>query len=231
MDPIRDEWNSPDGTVRLILGDCRLIAVDGVDAVITDPPYGIGYCHGPRRGGVLLGTDGMSIKGDDKPFDPTPWIKWPCVIWGAEHFKSRLPDGGRWLVWDKRRENIVRDQADVECAWCSVKGVARICRIVWDGIDKELERSQPRLHSNQKPVALMEWCLGFVNAHTILDPFMGSGTTGVACVRLQRSFIGIEIEPKYFEIAKRRIRDEIERYPLLDAAASERQLTFIGDES
>jgi site-specific DNA-methyltransferase (adenine-specific) len=196
------------GDCTLYLGDCREIlpTLGKVDAVVTDPPYGISYCHGARAGGRTMGTDGMSIVGDDKPFDPTPWLKFPCVLWGAEHFKSRLPDGGRWLVWNKRRPNIIRDQGCVENAWCSEPGVTRIIHIPWDGADTGTERVQ-RVHSNQKPIEVMSWSLGFV-AHivgVVLDPFMGSGTTGVACVKLGRKFIGIEIEPKYFEIACKRI--------------------------
>lgn len=196
------------GDATLYLGDCLSIlpTLGPVDAVVTDPPYGIGYCHGARAGGRLMGTDGRTIVGDDKPFDPSPWLNFECLFWGAEHFKTRLPAGGRWLVWDKRRPGITRDQADVECAWHSKGGVARIFHHPWDGADLGAERGDIRHHSNQKPVALMEWCLRFSLAtNRILDPFMGSGTTGVACANLGRKFIGIEIEPKYFDIACRRI--------------------------
>lgn len=195
------------GDCELWLGDCREIlpTLGKVDAVVTDPPYGIGYCHGARRGGRLMGTDGLAIVGDDEPFDPTPFVGWPCILWGAEHFRTRLPEGGRWLVWNKRRPLVVRDQACVENAWCSEPGVARSFHHVWDGADCQSERGE-RVHSNQKPVELLRWCVEFFpDARTILDPFMGSGTTGVACVKLGRKFIGIEIEPRYFDIACRRI--------------------------
>ena len=78
-------------------------------------------------------------------------------------------------------------------------------------------------HPTQKPTAIMEWCLGFVpNAQTILNPFMGSGTTGVACARLGRRFIGIEIEPRYFDIACRRIEDAYKQADLfVDAPVAE----------
>jgi site-specific DNA-methyltransferase (adenine-specific) len=198
------------GDCRLILGDClEILATLGkVDAVVTDPPYGISYQHGARRGGRLMGTDGMSITGDDKPFDPSPWLPLgECVLWGAEHFKNRLPDGGRWLVWNKRRVGVVRDQGCVENAWCSNDGVTRLIDHPWDGADLGPERGQPRVHSNQKPVNVMRWSIGFVGGEAILDPFMGSGTTGIACLNLGRKFIGIEIEPKYFDIACRRIEE------------------------
>ena len=203
-----------DGRVALYLGDCREIlpTLCKVDAVVTDPPYGISYQHGARRGGRLMGTDGMSIVGDDQPFDPTPWLSFnECLFWGAEHFKSRLPDGGRWLVWNKRRVGVIRDQGDVENAWCSNDGVTRLINHPWDGADLGNERGTPRVHSNQKPIDVMRWSISFVEADTILDPFMGSGTTGVAAVKLGRKFIGIEIEPTYFDIACRRIEDAANR--------------------
>lgn len=194
------------GNARLILGDCREVAVTaGADAVLSDPPYGISYQHGARAGGRLMGIDGMAIVGDDEPFDPTPWLGLPCILWGAEHFKTRLPTGGRWLVWNKRRPGVVRDQGCVENAWCSEPGVTRIFHHVWDGADMLHERGE-RVHSNQKPVELMRWCLGFLpRANVVLDPFMGSGTTGVACAKAGRRFIGIEIDPQHFETACRRI--------------------------
>lgn len=197
------------GNAELYLGDCLdiLPTLPKVDAVITDPPYGIAYKHGGRFGGKLRGTDGMAIIGDDKPFDPSPWLQFECLFWGAEHFKSRLPDGGRWLVWNKRRPGVVRDQGDVENAWHSLRGVTRIFHHVWDGIDMGSERGMERIHSNQKPIALMEWRLTFTDAKTILDPYMGSGTTGIACHRANRAFIGIEADPGHFSSACRRIED------------------------
>jgi len=218
------DWQSDDGAIQLHCCDCMellpTIEAGAVDAVVTDPPYGISYCHGARKGGKMMGTDGMSIVGDDKPFDPVPWLVWPCLFWGAEHFKHRLPIGGRWLVWDKRRHGVVRDQADVENAWCSNAGVARMFRQVWDGADRELERDTPRVHSNQKPIALMAWCFGFVAGSTIFDPFMGSGTTAVACIRTGRRFIGCEISREYFDIAIKRIKRELAQ-PQLFAAPVE----------
>lgn len=176
-------------------------------------PMGLATVTVCEGGGRVMGTDGLSIVGDDQPFDPAPWLTFgECLFWGAEHFKNRLPDGGRWLVWNKRRLGVVRDQGCVENAWHSINGVTRLFNHPWDGADMGSERGQARWHSNQKPIDVMRWCIGeFVAGQLILDPFMGSGTTGVAAVSLGRKFVGIEIEPKYFNIACRRIADEIGR--------------------
>lgn len=209
------------GGQTLLLGDCLDVmpALGKVDAVVTDPPYGIGYVHGAelRRHGSRHNE--KPIVGDDKPFDPRPFLPWPCILWGANHFARRLPVGGRWLVWDKRDGRGFNDQSDIEMAWMSGKRAAdRIFSHLWSGYSKASERGVPRDHPTQKPVVLMEWCLGFIpGAKTILDPFMGSGTTLVACQRLGRAGTGIEIDPDYFEIACRRV-EEATRQPDLFVA-------------
>lgn len=204
-------------TVDLRLGDCLevlpTLAAGSVDAVITDPPYGIGYA--PRYSGVMRGAYNVPAKnyppivGDDSSFDPTPFLGFPkVVLFGADHFYDRLPLGGGWLVWDKRCGLIPeRTQADCEMAWYSQDGVARMFRHIWDGMVKDSERGTPREHPTQKPVELMTWVIEKVTepGDVIFDPFMGSGTTGVAAVRLGRSFLGCEISPAYFAIAQRRI--------------------------
>lgn len=209
-------------TVQLHLGDClefmRGMDAGSVDAVVTDPPYGIAYCHGLRRGGLRYGTDGMSIVGDEQPFDPSPWLDFPIVIlWGANHFASRLPDSSCWLVWDKRDGISSNDQSDCEMAWTNQSGVARLRTRYWNGAHAR-EKDAKRSHPNQKPVELMKWCMdvvGIPKGATVFDPFMGSGTTGVACVQTGRNFIGCEIDPGYFEIAKRRIAAAQAQPPLI----------------
>lgn len=126
------------------------------------------------------------------------------IIWGGNYFSDCLPVSQKWLWWDKLQ--TMPTYSDGELAWTSLPGTSTK-KFVYNGSGL-MAREQERWHPTQKPVELALWCLGFLpDAQTILDPFMGSGTTGVACVKLGRKFIGIEIEPKYFEIACRRIED------------------------
>lgn len=191
------------GDCRLILGDCRdvLPSIERVDAVITDPPYGIG-----EHGGGFRGRKGQNIKvhenlGWDKS-RPDPEIFRMIldvapmqIIWGGNYFADLLPPSKGWLYWQKLMGG---DFADGELAWTSRDKALREFT--------KCPKGQGAEHPTQKPVSLMEWCIGFLpQAVNILDPFMGSGTTGVACVNLGLKFIGIEREPKYFDIACRRI--------------------------
>jgi len=201
--------------VTLYLGDCREIlpTLGKVDAVVTDPPYGIGYSHGVGGGKLARSTqfDHHPIVGDDAPFDPNPWLAFQFVVlFGANHFADRLPPSSAWLIWDKRDGVCSNDQADCELAWTNFGTPARLTRHLWNGMLKATERGEPRVHPTQKPIAVMDWVIRLIpNANTILDPFMGSGTTGVAAVKLGRRFIGIEIEPKYFDIACRRVSEAL----------------------
>lgn len=194
---------------RVQIGDCTLYRADcrevlpllpKVDAVVTDPPYGIDFTQR---------TTGAKIIGDDVEFDPRPFIELApqCLLWGADNYRN-LPIG-RWLVWIKRAVEVAapKSYGDCELAWLSTKGCITAIRQISDGcIRQGAEHGIVRLHPSQKPIAVMAWCLGFIEGDTILDPFMGSGTTGVACVKLGRKFIGIEIDQKYFEIACKRIQ-------------------------
>jgi site-specific DNA-methyltransferase (adenine-specific) len=205
------------GDAVLYLGDCYTIlpTLPPVDAIVTDPPYGIGFKHGGNdNSGIGAGKyatkfAGVEIAGDSRPFDPSALLAMdvPTILWGGNHFCSRLPDASAWLVWDKRAASgHTNDFADCEIAWTNTKGVARMFRHHWDGMMRASERTE-RFHPTQKPTALMQWCLQRVpDAGTVLDPFMGSGTTGVACANLGRRFIGIELDPGYFDIACDRIR-------------------------
>ena len=199
------------GNATLYHGDCLQILPNliGIDAVVTDPPYGIGYSHGKGGGKLAKNTkfDNHAIVGDDKPFDPSPWLEFhKVVLFGANHFASRLPDSSFWLIWDKRDGVCSNDQADAEMAWVKGKGQARVIRHLWNGMLKASERGIERVHPTQKPISVMEWVLKTTGIEgVILDPYMGSGTTGVACINLGQKFIGIEIDRNYFDIACERI--------------------------
>ena len=204
------------GDCRLILGDCLevLPTLGKVDAVVTDPPYGIGAANGASTGGTdasgryvrrprQYAGSWDDTRADDGALSLALAASRDQIIWGGNFFSDVLPLGGRWLVWDKL--NSMPTYSDGELAWTSVKG-SSVKKFTQCASGLAANRDG-RVHPTQKPLALMQWCLGFVpDARTILDPFMGSGTTGVACVKLGRKFIGIEIDEGYFDIACERIR-------------------------
>jgi len=214
------------GLATLYHADCLdlLDTLQG-DALISDPPYGIdlhGMCSTYRsrwkmddvRRGSMRDDDYYLIHGDDKPFDPAPWLGYGKVIlWGGNHFASRLPDARAWIVWDKREGTASDNQADCEMAWTNLPGPARIHRQLWRGMCRRGEENisrQGRVHPTQKPAALMEFCIAACTLDPgamIVDPFMGSGTTGVAAVRNGYRFIGVEIDPHHFDTACRRIEE------------------------
>jgi len=203
------------GNATLYLGDCREIlpTLGDFDAIVTDPPYGLGYDYGaqhqPRKAkdksGARWGREWGQMIGDTK-FDPSPFLYRPAVIWGANHFCDNLPAQRTWLVWDKDVPEGMNSSA-CELAWTSLKGGGvRRLKILWSGFRRGVEVGE-HYHPTQKPVPLMAWCIEQISstAQIILDPFMGSGPTGVAANKLGHKFIGIEIEPKYFDTACRRI--------------------------
>ncbi len=186
--------------VKLYLGDCleimKSIPDKSVDAVITDPPYGIGIASNPFR----------------QKFDKQEWDNAPAskemideimrvskhqIIWGGNYFDLRPSKG--FIVWDKKQGEDF-SSAMCELAWCSMQKPAKMF---------SYSARYAREHPTQKPLDLMKFCIAFLpdEVITILDPFMGSGTTGVACVQTGRNFIGIEIDEGYFKIAEKRIHD------------------------
>ena len=191
------------GDCRLILGDCLPVmrGLPNVDAVLTDPPYGIRADENPVRGIHRHGKTRWDRNRPDKiVFDEILKIAPQQIIWGGNYFSDYLPPRMRWLVWDKGQREF--SLADFEMAWTSQNKAAR----AFD-YPRNLALQDGKKHPTQKPLELMRWCLGFLkDAQTILDPFMGSGTTGVACVKEGKSFVGIEIDPDYFEIACERVR-------------------------
>jgi len=200
----------------LYCGDCKLImpTLGKVDAVVTDPPYGV------KRDKGFEGFGGFGKPIARRRFEDDDWDKerpsQACfdvmlehakhaIIFGGNFFADMLPVGGHWIVWDKL--NTMPTFGDCELAWTNLprKSVKKVT-IEYNGL---LGKEHNRAHPTQKPIAVMSWCLQTLpnGTNSILDPFMGSGTTGVACAKLGRKFIGIEIEPRYFDIACRRIEE------------------------
>jgi len=198
------------GDCVMILGDCLTVMpqIGKVDAVVTDPPYGIGWK--PR----VNHQDQKWV--DEINFDIRDFlIARYHLIWGGQYFADKLPVAEGWLTWCKRPvdgfdfSNDKRSYSTTELAWRDF-GKPAFFSQVWDGgMRAGSAENRTFCHPSQKPIELMEWCVKNVpiDAKTILDPFMGSGTTGVACVKTGRKFIGIEIDPDYFEIACKRVRE------------------------
>jgi site-specific DNA-methyltransferase (adenine-specific)/modification methylase len=219
------------GPCTLYRGDCLelLPTLGPVDAVVTDPPYGIGFVKHTGNGHSTLrnsesanaNTHCDPIHGDDRPFDPAPWLTFPKVaLCGANHYAARLPDGqGAWCCWDKSCGTGPADCfIDAEFIRCSTRAARNVFRHLWKGVLRDGDGNgntsrQGRLHVSQKPVELMQWLIETVRVRvgrTVLDPYMGSGSTGVACLRTGRKFIGIEIDPGHFETARARLEREWE---------------------
>lgn len=208
------------GDCTLWLGDCLTLVpqFDTRWAVVSDPPYGIAYARSSRRPARVSALAGSTfhhratptwqqISGDSEPVDISPWLRFHQVIlWGGNHYAG-LPPARCWLLWDKRKHLPSDNHGDAELAWTNLSGVIRIHRQISRGGVREGEENvvhEQRCHPHQKPLALMAWCLQMTTG-TVLDPYMGSATTGLAALRLGRRFVGVEIEEKYHTIACRRI--------------------------
>ena len=206
---------SEDQRITIYHGDAREIVptLSGIDAVVSDPPYGIRYSPSQNSGkawGAKTFVGDTVVSGDDEPFDPTFLLRFPALIlFGANHYADKLPPSHQWVVWDKRDGLTSNDFADCELIYTSGTGVARLVRHRWSGALRDSERGEERLHPTQKPLVLMRWLIERIDAQTILDPFMGSGTTLRAAKDLGRRAIGIEIEERYCEIAVKRLAQEV----------------------
>ena len=201
---------------KLYHGDCLQIMpeLEPVDLVMTDPPYGIGMdnqkirtkpnrpnTHG--RGGELqyeeIGWDSKVV--DKAYFDEMFKISQDQIIWGANYYCSYFPNGYGWIYWDKQMGNNSFSSGEFAFQSRFIKASSFSF--------PSMRVKGTRTHPTQKPIELMRWCLGlFAKADTTLDPFLSSGTTAIACERLKRKWIGIEIEEKYCEIAAKRIEQE-----------------------
>lgn len=215
----------------VVEGDCSatLPTLPVVDAMVSDPPYGIGEAAGKNasRGDMAVARDYGDDEWDNAP--PSTELLDLCrsrgrtqVLFGGNYF--RLPPARCWLVWDKLNTG---DFADCELAWTNLDRAVRRLAYRWNGMLRENNEERGQ-HPTQKPVGVMLWVLGLATKldDVVLDPFCGSGTTGVACLRLGRRFIGIEREPKYAAVARERLRAEANGLTLRDARAG--QLPMFG---
>lgn len=229
------------GRAVLYRGDCRELLAAGLlknDAIVSDPPYGIGFQHsGKGHGGVINTVKAERnlgpIFGDDEHFNPLPWISIApvdgtgqprIVLWGADHFRTRLPCYGTLLAWDKHLGQAGDDSfCDCEWAWVGKKVKREVFRYLWKGVVCKINAEDisptkggkghgatrfARVHVSQKPVALMRWCIQKLKPPpgcVILDPYMGSGTTGIAALSLGMKFTGVEIDSAHFETSRARI--------------------------
>jgi site-specific DNA-methyltransferase (adenine-specific)/modification methylase len=214
------------GDATLYLGDCREIlpTLPRVDAVITDPPYGMGDKLSGSSSGrwkkLYVEKGGFSWDQEAPQEIVELLLKADkAIIWGGNFFE--LPPSRAWLVWNK----IIRNFS------------TSVCELAWTNLDRPVDAfdyshgqlaTEGKHHPTQKPLPLMKWCVDRVgDAQTILDPFMGSGSTGVAAIQMGRKFIGIEREPKYFEIACRRIEDAQRQKSLFEPEAPKAEQTAL----
>lgn len=221
---------------QIYLGDCidylKTLPDKSVDFVITDPPYGIGInkMNFVKSGAVKVG----GAYRNDYTDHPTDWdenglteeyfkeikrVSKQQIIFGANHFASVLPDSRCWIVWDKRTQSKYNnDFADCELAWTSMDKPSRIIRFLWSGmLQHDMKNKEKRYHPTQKPIKVMQEIIEMFTekGQTILDPFMGVGSTCIACKQSGRNFIGIEKEEKYFKIAQKRLSQKV-LFPLAE---------------
>jgi len=225
------------GRHRLLCGDAtkeehikRLLEGAEVDLVLTDPPYGAGFARNRSIGGgkrlnfkrhklsgkteIIPAGVYKPMLGDDKPFSPENLLKISKnqIIFGANYFASKLPEHSGWIVWDKKEKEHRDTFSDCELAWTSFNKPARIYRHLWVGLlrrgnrEEELKR---RVHPTQKPVGLFAQILEDYSKEgdIILDPYLGSGTTLIACEKTGRICYGMEIEPDYCDLIIKRFSE------------------------
>ena len=217
------------GDATLYLGDCRdiLPTLDKVELLLTDPPYGIGLAGG------FSGAGGFSKPIARRQYDGEWDSETPSkevfdllisgadqhIIWGGNYFTDKLPQGSFWLVWDKR--NTMPTFSDAELAWTSI-GKKSVKRIVYEQ-NGLMSREKERFHPTQKAVEVMRWSIAMAKQPlcSVIDPFMGSGTTGVACAMLKLRFVGIEVSEQFFNVACARIEKAYAEPDFLIAHPSE----------
>jgi len=179
--------------------DCLDVLPITADAVVTDPPYGIYACGGKWGKKAQLYWDKAAAE-----ISPLLELAPLVAIWGGNYFV--LPPSRGWLSWWK--PDRVPSAADMELCWTNQDMNAR--SIKWSIAATNAERVG---HPTQKPVRVMAWTLeqlGVPKGATVLDPYMGSGSTAIACIRLGMNFIGIERDAAHYKTACDRIAHELD---------------------
>ena len=207
---------------KIICGDCLEVMQQMpdkcVDLCLTDPPYGLDMDKTMASVSGVKTKNAAAKKGiyksygwdkkipDKIIFDEIIRISKKQVIFGAEHLAHILPQSRGWLVWDKKTDDKYSNTfADAELMWTSLDKPTKVIRFLWHGMVQEnMKDKEKRYHPTQKPVSLIKRLID-KDDKIIFDPFLGSGTTAVACKELNRKYIGIEINPEYCKIAENRL--------------------------
>jgi len=196
-------------TFDLHLGDWETVWPVKADAVVTDPPYGIEADKVKAHSSIRDNEAWPESEWDKQRPAPETLRRLPTLcdlvaVWGGNYFADCLPPSGGWLIWRKPEAETGFSLADAELCWTSREFAARM---------KTMPRRDGHLHPTQKPVLAMAWTMDQLKVPTgatVFDPYMGSGTTGIACLRTGRNFIGVERDPCHYEAAVNRIRSELE---------------------
>jgi len=199
--------------MQLILDDClprlKRMPSKSVDLVLTDPPYGIRHARSRGANSIF------------RPFTPKSWdsaipsanifremlrVGRRHIIWGGNYYAHILPSTNAWLVWYKSDGLPSLQFSDCELAWTSCPTNSKVFNCRHRGGLKDSKETLVA-HPTQKALEVMKWCIDLFSksGDTVLDPFLGSGTSGVAAKLLGRQFIGIERDPEYMTIASKRI--------------------------
>jgi len=206
--PLPAPYYQRDG-ITIYHGDCREIlpGLGEFDAIVTDPPYGIAEKWIGGAGGKsswripAKETHGWDRMPSDRLSDALPHGK-SAIVWGGNYYS--LPPTRCWLIWDKKQPDTWTT-GQAEMAWTNLDRTTRVFRMAQCEAHEPEQMSGKKSHPSQKPLDLMRWCLKWVDAETILDPFMGSGTTLLAAKLEGRKAVGIEVEERYCEIAAKRL--------------------------
>lgn len=205
------------GRHRVMCGDStdadvvtELVESISPDMVYTDPPYGIDHsgkgiegATGGNDFGEILGDKDVQIAKDVYSLTVSMFPHASIIFWGANYYPTALSDGYGWIVWDKQREGDTFSGAEI--AYANRGTRVDVFRHQWHGMIKASEHGESRVHPTQKPIALASWCFdNYGKPETVLDLFLGSGSTLIACEQTDRTCYGMELDPKYVDVIRKR---------------------------